>query len=181
MKLGDRKILKEIKRGNIVIKPYDRSRLGSNSYDVTLGPKLGTYQDRILDCKFAPEFRLFDIPPTGFVLQPGELYLGSTVEYTESGKYLPNIDGKSSVGRLGIFVHITAGIGDTGFSGTWTLEIVAVKPVRIYAGMPIAQLTWEKTTKVDHPYSSKASAKYTVQASTSRPVPSQMWRNFLNK
>ena len=80
------------------------------------------------------------IPETGYQLKPNELYLGRTLEYTNTKKYVPMIEGRSSIGRLGIFIHITAGFGDVGFAGYWTLEIFCIKPIIIYPNVEIAQL-----------------------------------------
>ena len=74
------------------------------------------------------------------MLQPNQLYLGRTVERTETHNLVPMIEGRSSIGRLGLFVHVTAGFGDVGFCGYWTLEMFAVQPVRIYAGVAICQI-----------------------------------------
>lgn len=82
MILSDKKILAEIEKGTIVIDPYDRSYLGSNSYDVHLGKYLAVYKDAILDAKAHNEITHFEIPEDGYVLQPGVLYLGVTQEYT---------------------------------------------------------------------------------------------------
>ena len=86
----------------------------------------------------------FEIPKEGYVLQPGVLYIGRTVETTFTDKYIPMINGRSSGGRLGISIHICAGFGDIGFDGTWTLEITCVEPVRIYPNVPIAQVCYFK-------------------------------------
>lgn len=101
------------------------------------------------------------IPETGLVLYPGVLYLGSTMEWTESYNCVPRIDGRSSIGRLGIGVHITAGFGDVQFKGRWTLEITAVHPVRIYPGLQICQISFENISPKHFGYQSK---KYQNQA-----------------
>lgn len=176
MILSDKRILEEIKAGTILIEPFDRKFLGSNSYDVHLGGCLATYRDRVLDARNHNEINHFEIPPEGFVLHPGTLYLGVTLEYTETHKHVPFLEGKSSTGRLGIDIHATAGKGDVGFCNTWTLEISCTQPVRIYKGMPIGQLIYfavEGETEV--PYNKKANAKYTER--TIRPVESMMWKN----
>jgi len=80
------------------------------------------------------------ISKTGIVLVPGVLYLGHTVESTYTPVHVPQVGGRSSIGRLGIHVHVTAGFGDVGFAGQWTLEIHVIHTVRVYAGMRIAQL-----------------------------------------
>ena len=76
------------------------------------------------------------------MLLPGRVYFGRTLEYTESPYHIPMYEGRSSLGRLGVFSHVSAGFGDVGFKGTWTLELVVAQPVRIYKGMRIGQLYW---------------------------------------
>ena len=121
--------------------------------------------------------RYVDIPDEGFVLQPGELYLGVTEEYTETHQHVPFLEGKSSIGRLGIDIHATAGKGDIGFCNNWTLEISVIKPVRVYAGMPVGQLIYFCVKgEILVPYNRKQNAKYNEQ--TNKPVESMMWKNF---
>src|SRR5678816_1574631 len=161
MILSDSRILEEIEKGTIKINPYDRECLGSNSYDVHLGKWLATYNEHILDAKKHNKIDYFEIPEEGFVLYPDMLYLGVTEEYTETHAHVPFLEGKSSVGRLGIDIHATAGKGDVGFCNTWTLEISARQPVRIYAGMPIGQLIYFVVDgTVKNPYNKRKSAKY---------------------
>lgn len=177
MILSDRRIREEIGRKHIVIRPYRPDCLGSNSYDVHLGRYLAIYTDGALDARRPNPVQEFRIPPEGFVLVPGQLYLGVTEEYTETHGYVPFLEGKSSVGRLGIDIHSTAGKGDVGFCNYWTLEMSVKLPVRIYAGMPIGQLIYfEVSGKVDRPYSTKSSAKY--RAVSTHPTPSRMHLNF---
>ena len=125
---------------NIVIDPFDPSRLNPNSYNLALHDELIVYEEVVLDMRKRNRVRRIAIPPEGFVLQPGQLYLGRTAERTETHILVPMIEGRSSVGRLGLFVHVTAGFGDVGFCGYWTLEMFAVQPVRVYAGVPICQI-----------------------------------------
>jgi dCTP deaminase len=174
--LSDKKILEGLENGEIVIEPYDRDCLGTNSYDVHLGKYLATYKDRILDAKKHNEIIHFEIPEAGFVLQPGTLYLGVTNEYTETHASVPFLEGKSSIGRLGIDIHATAGKGDVGFCNTWTLEISVSMPVRVYAGMPIGQLIYFAVEgDIENYYNKKQNAKY--NAKTIKPVESMMWKN----
>jgi dCTP deaminase len=176
MILSDAEILKCIAEGSIVIEPYRPACLGTNSYDVHLGKYLATYVDRELDARKHNRIETFEIPDDGFVLQPGVLYLGVTEEYTETHKHVPFLEGKSSTGRLGIDIHATAGKGDVGFCNTWTLEISAVLPVRIYKGMPIGQLIYFVLDgHVDTLYHTKQGAKYNQR--TDKPVESMMWKN----
>lgn len=176
MILSDTSILEEIEKGTIVIEPFDRASLGSNSYDVHLGKHLAIYKDAILDAKQHNQIEHFEIPEEGYILQPGTLYLGVTEEYTESHNHVPFLEGKSSTGRLGINIHATAGKGDVGFCNTWTLEISCLHPVRVYAGMPIGQLIYFPVVgDVDNLYNKKQNAKYTTR--TIRPVESMMFKN----
>jgi dCTP deaminase len=181
--LSDSEIHKARNAGSIVIEPFDLNAMGGNSYDVHLGSTLfehGFYQDRdriLLDCKVQPHVEKFTIPTVGYVLRPGMLYLASTVEYTETHEHVPYLDGKSSVGRLGISIHATAGRGDVGFCNHWTMELSVIHPVRVYAGMPIGQLTFHTVLgEVLRNYGAKPSAKYTSRSAD--PQPSSMWKNF---
>ena len=133
----------EIKRQlgtKIDIDPFDESRLNPNSYNLSLHDELMVYEEVVLDMRKANRVRRMSIPQEGLVLQPNQLYLGRTVERTETHNLVPMIEGRSSIGRLGLFVHVTAGFGDVGFCGYWTLEMFAVQPVRIYAGVAICQI-----------------------------------------
>lgn len=126
-----------MRKGTIVIEPFDRKHLGSNSYDVHLGKCLGLYKDDLVDCRQHNMVDYIEIPKSGLILFPNRLYLGVTQEYTETPRHVPFLEGKSSIGRLGIDIHTTAGKGDIGFCNYLTLEISVRQPVRIYAGMPI--------------------------------------------
>ncbi len=129
---------------DILIDPFDEKNLNPNSYNLTLYHELMTYEEVVLDMRKPNRVRRLEIPPEGVVLSPNQLYLGRTVERTETHNLVPMIEGRSSIGRLGLFVHVTAGFGDVGFSGYWTLEIFAVQPIRIYADVPICQLMYHQ-------------------------------------
>ncbi len=176
MILSDKKILEEIEKGTIKIEPYLRDCLGSNSYDVHLGKHLATYENEELDSKKHNTIKHFEIPDDGIVLQPNTFYLGVTLEYTETHAHVPFLEGKSSTGRLGIDIHATAGKGDVGFCGNWTLEISVKQPVKVYAGMPIGQLIYFPVDgEIEVKYNQKGNAKYSGQPN--RPVESMMWKN----
>lgn len=177
MILADNQILENIENGNIKIIPFVHNCLGSNSYDVHLGRILGTYIENELDCKKDTPLQYFEIPDEGFLLQPNMLYLGVTQEYTETKEHVPFLEGKSSLGRLGVNIHITAGKGDVGFKGNWTLEICCVQPVRIYAEMPIGQLIYFELSSIPMvTYDSKSSSKY--NNAIDFPIGSKMNFNF---
>ncbi len=124
----------------IIIEPFDESLLNPNSYNLRLHDELLVYEEVVLDMKRPNRVRRIKIPPDGLVLQPQQLYLGRTFERTETHGFVPMIEGRSSVGRLGLFVHVTAGFGDVGFRGYWTLEMFAIHPVRIYPFVPVCQI-----------------------------------------
>lgn len=129
---------------NIHIEPFHEERLNPNSYNLTLHDEILTYEEVVLDMARPNRTRRIRIPSEGLVLDPFQLYLGRTAEFTETHNFVPMIEGRSSIGRLGLFVHVTAGFGDVGFRGFWTLEMFAVQPVRIYAGVPICQIFYHQ-------------------------------------
>lgn len=133
----------EIKKrigSEIIIEPFEEKRLNPNSYNLSLHSALLVYDDFPLDMKKKNNASELSIPPEGLLLEPNKLYLGRTSEYTETHNLVPMLEGRSSVGRLGLFIHVTAGFGDVGFKGFWTLEIFTVHPIRIYAGVDVCQI-----------------------------------------
>jgi dCTP deaminase len=143
MILSGHEIQRQLGR-NIVIDPFNEGQLNPNSYNLTLHDELMTYEELVLDMRKANRVRRITVPPEGLVLNPNQLYLGRTIERTETHNLVPMIEGRSSVGRLGLFVHVTAGFGDVGFCGYWTLEMFAVQPVRIYPGVSICQIFYHQ-------------------------------------
>jgi dCTP deaminase len=139
MVLSGNEILAQLGR-NIIIDPFDEANVNPNSYNLRLHGELMVYEEVLLDMRRPNRVRRIPIPEDGFVMQPNQLYLGRTWERTETHNLVPMIEGRSSVGRLGLFVHVTAGFGDVGFRGHWTLEMFAIQPVRIYPGVPICQI-----------------------------------------
>ena len=184
------KIRTEHELGNISIEPFNESQLNPNSYNLRLHKNMKIYAattavevednaDGImpeaiveLDAKKDNPVEEIIIPKEGYVLQPGVLYIARTKEIVGSKEYVPCISGRSSIARLGIQVHITAGFGDVGFQGTFTLEITAVHPVRIYPNMEICQLYFEPA---DGPTDMKYNGKYLNQVEA---TPSKMYQDF---
>ncbi|MEG2310561.1 MAG: dCTP deaminase [Clostridia bacterium] len=142
MILSGNEIKKEIENGGIEILPYNESRVNPNSYNLSLHNELIEYDDDILDMKTPNKTHKVIIPEEGYLIKPGKLYLGRTVEYTKTDLYAPMLEGRSSIGRLGISVHSTAGFGDIGFAGTWTLEISCIQPVKIYPNTQVCQICY---------------------------------------
>lgn len=114
------------------------------------------------------------IPADGMVLWPGIVYLGATVEYTETPKHAPKIDGRSSVGRLGMMIHVTAGFGDVNFCGDWTLELVVTYPLRVFPNVPVCQIAYSTVEGEHMPYK----GQYQGQRG---PKPSGLWKSLRKK
>lgn len=138
---GD-KIKEEVKKGRIAIRPFSEKNLNPNSYNFRLGKKLKIYKNYTLDPKKKQLVKIIEIPEKGFILDPKILYLGHTEEIMGSNYYAPIIRGRSSTGRLGLFVHITADLIDIGSINQWTLQLHAVQKIRVYPGMLIGQVTF---------------------------------------
>jgi dCTP deaminase len=156
MILSGKEILSKMGK-DLVIEPFDESSLNPNSYNLRLHQDLLVYTDEVLDMKKPNPTRSLTIPEEGLVLEPGQLYLGRTVEYTRTDKYVPMLEGRSSIGRLGLFVHVTAGFGDVGFAGYWTLEMHCLKPIRVYANVEICQIYYHS---IEGEYDRYTSGKY---------------------
>ncbi|MFG2719707.1 dCTP deaminase [Streptomyces sp. NPDC048416] len=157
--------------GRLRITPFDQSQVNPNSYNVRLGPTLLTYTTPVIDAHHPNPTAELKIGDGGYVLQPGELYLGHTLEEVGSDVFVPLLFGRSSVGRLGLFVEITAPIGDIGFHGHWTLMLSPIRPLRIYAGMKIGQIMFFVAVGPIALYAGK------YQAATG-PQPSSYWRDL---
>lgn len=140
MLLSGQEIRRRLENGDVTIEPFDPQRLNPNSYNLALHHELLVYEEVVLDAATPNRYRRIEIPQDGFTLQPNLLYLGRTVEYTETSGLVPMIQGRSSLGRLGLFINPGGSVGDVGYHGTWTLEMHCVQPVRIYPQMEVAQL-----------------------------------------
>jgi len=188
--LSGLEIRRQIELGNIEIDPYVPEHVNQHSVDLTLGNEVlqyilrgtvrcfgehkvydhGSYLDSKIENDYVRTF-LSD----GLILEPNQLYLMHTVERVTSKCFVPKIDGKSSIGRLGVIVHFTAGRGDTGFDGQYTLEVMCVYPTRLYPGMRVAQITFETIFGEIEDY--KLRGNY-VDKRAKGPVASQSWRQF---
>lgn len=140
MMLSGKEIKKNIELGNIIIEPFKEENLNPNSYNLSLHNELLVYECDVLDMKKANPTKKIVIPEEGLILEPNKLYLGRTNEYTKTNKFVPILEGRSSTGRLGLFVHVTAGFGDIGFAGYWTLEIACIHPIKIYPNVNVCQV-----------------------------------------
>lgn len=151
------KKIKEKLGNEIIIEPYNEKQLNPNSYNIRLHNELLVYTSDTLDMRSANATKKIIIPETGLILQPNTLYLGRTVEYTKTTNFVPMIEGRSSIGRLGLFIHITAGFGDVGFNGYWTLEMFCVHPIKIYPNVEIGQIFYHN---IDGEFTPYVSNKY---------------------
>ena len=156
----------------IIIEPFDEKRINPNSYNLSLAGELLVYDNHVLDMKEPNPVSRIIIPEDGLLLEPNRLYLGRTNEYTSTSRYVPMLGGRSSTGRLGLFIHVTAGFGDIGFSGYWTLEIFCVQPVRIYPNVEICQIYYHD---IDGEYELYKSGKYQNNTGIQ---PSLMYKDF---
>lgn len=166
----------EIKKrlgSGIFIDPFDESRLNPNSYNLRLHDELVVYTGGLLDMKEDNPWTTLKIPEEGLVLTPGTLYLGRTEEFTRTEGLVPMLEGRSSVGRLGLCIHVTAGFGDVGFAGYWTLEIHCVQPIRIYPFVEVCQIYYHT---IEGAFQEYKSGKY--QANTGIQT-SMLYRDFL--
>lgn len=187
-KLSGQAIAEARREGFVVIEPWNRKNLGPNSYDLTLSSEICKYaleevdthtSCHILDVKKPNKIVTEEIDSNGYVLYPGNLYLACTNEVAGSARYVPGIEGRSSIARLGIKVHFTAGFGDVGYVGKWTLEMECIHPVRIYENMRICQVYFDTLEgEINHLYGDGTRAsegKYNHAVGT---MSSQAWRDF---
>ena len=173
MILSGQEILKEYSAGHIYIDDFDMKRLNPNSYNLRLHNELLIYGTGVLNMKVPNETTKIPIPEAGLLLLPNMLYLGRTMVRTRTDCFVPMLEGRSSVGRLGISIHETAGFGDVGFDGYWTLEISCIQPVIIYPGVEICQIYYHTIQGAYEKYGK--SGKY--QGNTDIQ-PSMMWKDF---
>jgi dCTP deaminase len=184
--LADRDIRSALEAGEIAIRPYDPGDLQPSSVDLHLDRSFRVFRNNryaFIDVR-SPQPDLTELLHVAddepFILHPGEFVLGATAEVLRlPDDLVARLDGKSSLGRLGLQVHSTAGLADPGFEGQITLELsnVASLPIAIYPGMRIAQLVFERlTTPADRPYGAGGlGSKYQGQRG---PTASEYWRNF---
>ena len=172
MILSGKEIEKQVNNGNISIDPFTNEQINPNSYNLRLHPDLLVYDNDVLDMREKNSVSPLAIPEDGLLLESHKLYLGRTVERTSTDKYVPMLEGRSSVGRLGLFIHITAGFGDIGFDGFWTLEIFCVQPIRIYSGLEICQIFYHT---IDGDFDLYRSKKY---QSNKGVQPSMLYKDF---
>lgn len=179
MILSGPEIRKQRSEGRILIDPFDDAQINPARYDLCLGGKVAYYTKAHLSRGLDPkrketlEVASFEIPEEGYQLNPGRLYLMHTIERIRTDHFVPIVDGKSSIGRLGVFVHVTAGYGDPGFDGQYTLEVLVTYPTRVYVGMKFAQIRFHSIQGDVQLYQGSYRGEF-----SEGPQPSQVWRQF---
>lgn len=171
MILSGKEIEKKIGK-DIIIDPFNPNQLNPNSYNLRLHNELLVYKDHTLDMKKENKAKKIIIPEEGFVLEPNKLYLGRTKEYTKTLNLVPMLEGRSSIGRLGLCIHVTAGFGDVGFAGFWTLELFCIQPVKIYPDIEFCQIYYHT---IEGEYEKYSSGKYQNNTDIQ---PSLLFRDF---
>lgn len=171
MILSGKSIQKFLGNG-ITIEPFSESALGPNSYNLKLHNELLVYDTPTLDMKKKNPVKKLIIPEEGLLLEKDTLYLGRTVEYTKTDNFVPMLEGRSSIGRLGLFIHVTAGFGDVGFAGFWTLEMYCIKPIIIYPNVEICQIFYHT---IEGDYKLYNSNKY---QNNTEVQPSMLYKDF---
>jgi len=172
MILSGTKIDEEVKKRRIIINPYNYRDINPNSYNYTLGSYVKIYKNEVLDPKEKQETEIIKIPDDGLIVYPDKIYLGFTEEVIGSDYYVPVITGRSSTGRLGLFVQITSDLVDIGFKGRLTLQLHSTQPVKIYKGMKIGQIMfWKVYGDVD-----LYEGKY---QNSMEPRETEVWRDFI--
>jgi dCTP deaminase len=157
---------------DIIIEPFSPLQVNPNSYNLRLHHEILMYDEPILDMKKKHHLQELIIPEEGLIFHPGKLYLGRTVEYTRTDNLVPMLEGRSSIGRLGLFIHITAGFGDVGFAGYWTLEMYCVQSIRVYPNVEICQIFYHT---IEGAYDRYVSNKYQNNTSVQ---PSMLYKDF---
>ena len=171
MILTGSQIRKEVLNKRIHLSPFDENNLNPNSYNFRLGNVLKIYKQKILDAAKPMDFEEIIIPEEGYVIQPNQLYLGHTIEEMGSDFFVPIMQARSSIGRLGLYIYLNSGLGDLGFKKQWTLELHAIHPLKVYPGMKIGQMLFWKPLGEINLYQGK-------YKDSRGPEVSQIWRDF---
>ncbi|RQP21742.1 dCTP deaminase [Piscinibacter terrae] len=144
MILTGEEITNRVSSGDIVIAPFLPQNVNPNSYNFRLHSHMKVYEEGVIDIKEEKRTTDLHIGPEGVVLEPMRLYLASTIETMGSTKFVPTYAARSSIARLGMFINLSASLGDIGFIGRWTIQLLAVNRIRLYAGMNIGQMMFWK-------------------------------------
>ncbi|WP_431120931.1 dCTP deaminase [Variovorax paradoxus] len=150
MILTGTEISRRVHNGDITIAPFLSKNVNPNSYNFRLAADMKVYQEGVIDIKEEKPTDDIHIGPEGFVLEPMRLYLATTMETMGSTKFVPTYAARSSIARLGMFINLSASLGDIGFVGKWTIQLLAINRIRVYAGMDIGQMMfWDVQGDID--------------------------------
>ncbi|MBI0421284.1 dCTP deaminase [Acinetobacter sp. ACIN00229] len=148
MILTGKEIEKQVENGNIIISPFYKEQLNPNSYNYRLGSQLLVPKS---DSVNSSTYEEVEIPDQGYLLKPGCTYLGHTYETLGSDIFAMSLIGRSSIGRLGLFLQVSANLGHIGSCHSWTLELVAINPIVVYPFMKIGQISfWKSIGDINH-------------------------------
>ena len=170
MILTGNEITKRVKQEEIVISPFLKENVNPNSYNFRLGTRMKVYKNDLIDP--AKENPVETITIGGsYILQPRKLYLAETIEKMGSSHFVPTYAARSSVARMGMFINLSAPLGDIGFIGKWTIQLYCIHPVKVYAGMNIGQMMFWHTSGEIELYNGKYQA-------ASGPMKSHIHKDF---
>lgn len=178
MILTGQKIIQEVKSGNLCIDPFYASFVNPNSYNYRLGEQLLLIKSSPFDSKLPVEKEVITLEKGGYVLKPNQLYLGATYETIGSDKYVTILSGRSSLGRLGLFLQVSSDLGHAGTSHRWTLELKVVQPLRVYPLMKIGQITFWKVSDLNMLKGKKYREEvdnYSLYSRPKTPIISKFW------
>lgn len=168
MILTGAKIKSEVLANRIYISPFDEDCLEPNSYGFSISDEFIEYdKDEILDTKKNPNTHRFKIPEEGYVLQPKNIYLGSTLETMGSNYYAKTLHARFSVSSMGMWIQFSAPLGHTGAIIPWTLEIMVAHPIRVYPYMKVGKIAFWTNEGELNLYDGKYKGSRTVVASRS--------------
>lgn len=142
MILSGTEIIRQVSLGGITIEPFEPEHANPNSYNYRLGSYLMEVEEQASIFHASSEDRLSVIPPEGALLMPGKVYLGHTLEVIGSNRFVPSLIGRSSLGRLGLFLQLSADLGNLGSAHQWTLELTCVQPIIVYPKMVVGQVSF---------------------------------------
>ncbi|WP_414147293.1 dCTP deaminase [Erwinia sp. BNK-24-b] len=146
MILTGKEIEKRVKNEDIVISPFLPENVNPNSYNFRLGRTMKVYRNEVIDPAKENPVDIIRLEDSGFILQPRKLYLAETIEIMGSTRFVPTYAARSSVARMGMFINLSAPLGDIGFIGRWTIQLYCIHPVKVYYGMNIGQMMFWHTS-----------------------------------
>lgn len=174
MILTGKEIEKRVNSKEIIVSPFLKENVNPNSYNFRLGRKLKVYQNDLIDPAKENPVDEITLGDDGLVLQPRKLYLAETIETMGSENFVPTYAARSSVARMGMFINLSAPLGDIGFIGKWTIQLFCIHSIKVYYGMNIGQMMFWHTSGEVELYDGK-------YQSADGPIESRIHIDFHNK